>query len=400
MQRWMLVAAGLVLGACKAGKPSAPAPALQQAAETRAATEVHPTSTAPKVEPLPVCKGGGLDPLSAARKYYDASRHQEALSCAAEACAVYPDNPLAHSEKGAALAALGKLEDAQVAYARALALDPDNLDALLGAAHLYGVRLPSTRDHDELASVYAEHGLALAEEQQDKHLTFEFALLSAMAFNDLGSPKDALERADRALLMKQGDKEASYERAIALFELCRFAEAKPLFVAMLNDKERAAHAHHHLGLILEREGKWKEAEQHLQTAVRLDPEEFPPPQLLSEKDFKAEVERAVAALPADMSKDLEGVPVTAEEIPKDDDLLSGDPPLSPAILGLFRGPPIGERCEAGEDPCRSVALYRRNLARAVKTKDELIEQIRVTLWHEVGHLRGEDDYELAARGLE
>jgi predicted Zn-dependent protease with MMP-like domain len=47
-----------------------------------------------------------------------------------------------------------------------------------------------------------------------------------------------------------------------------------------------------------------------------------------------------------------------------------------------------------------VALYRRNLARAVTSRQQLIEQIRVTLLHEVGHLRGEDDYELAARGLE
>jgi predicted Zn-dependent protease with MMP-like domain len=47
-----------------------------------------------------------------------------------------------------------------------------------------------------------------------------------------------------------------------------------------------------------------------------------------------------------------------------------------------------------------VVLYRRNLARAVRTSEELREQIRVTLLHEIGHLRGEDDEELAARGLE
>ncbi|MBI5549751.1 MAG: metallopeptidase family protein, partial [Deltaproteobacteria bacterium] len=45
-------------------------------------------------------------------------------------------------------------------------------------------------------------------------------------------------------------------------------------------------------------------------------------------------------------------------------------------------------------------LDRKNLARAVKTRDELAEQIRVTLLHEVGHLRGEDDTQLVARGLE
>jgi predicted Zn-dependent protease with MMP-like domain len=36
----------------------------------------------------------------------------------------------------------------------------------------------------------------------------------------------------------------------------------------------------------------------------------------------------------------------------------------------------------------------------VRTQDELIEQIRTTLLHELGHLRGEDDAELRARGLE
>ena len=75
--------------------------------------------------------------------------------------------------------------------------------------------------------------------------------------------------------------------------------------------------------------------------------------------------------------------------------------MSPTILGLFRGPSLGEPCPEGEKgPCRSVVLYRRNLARAVTSEEELLEQIRVTLLHEVGHLRGEDDLELAARGLE
>jgi predicted Zn-dependent protease with MMP-like domain len=36
----------------------------------------------------------------------------------------------------------------------------------------------------------------------------------------------------------------------------------------------------------------------------------------------------------------------------------------------------------------------------VTSREELLEQIQVTLLHEVGHLRGEDDEELAARGLE
>lgn len=379
--------------------PSAPPP-RQQAQPV--ALEVKPANvkTTPHNEPLPPCKSKG-DPLEAARRYYDAEQFEEALSCAAQATAFYPDLPQSHSERGAALSALGRFEEAELAYARALALDPDYPDALLGAAHLFAVSLPSSRENDELASVYAEKGLAHARAEHDPKLAMQFALVSAMAFNDLGRSNDALARADEVLEHDRRNREAQYERAVALFELCRFAEARAAFTPLLNDPERGAHAHHHLGLILEREGKFEEAERHFAIARKEAPEDFPPPVLLSPAEFKAEVDKAVTALPEDMKRDLVGVPVTAEDLPDEADLLGGDPPLSPTILGLFRGPPLGERCdpEPGQ-PCRSVALYRLNLARAVETRDELIEQIRVTLLHEVGHLRGEDDFELAARGLE
>jgi tetratricopeptide (TPR) repeat protein len=366
-----------------------------------APAEVRPTTKQPKVTPLAVCRSEGKEPLVAARAFYDDAHYDEALSCAAQACALTPDEPQAHSEKAAALSALGRFDEAQLSYARALALDPEHLDALLGAAHLYTVSLPSTRERDELGVLYSERGLQLAEEEKDTKLVAQFALLSAMAFNDLGQARAALDRAEEVLAQETGNREAAYERAVALFELCRFNEAKQAFSAMLEDPERSAHAHHHLGLLLEREGKTVEAERHFARARQLAPEDFPEPQILSKADFAAEVGKALKELPGDMRHDLTGIPVTAEEFPKEEDLLGGDPPLSPAILGLFRGPPLGDPCtpEDGK-PCRSVALYRLNLARAVKTHDELIEQIRVTLLHEVGHLRGEDDYELAARGLE
>jgi len=398
--RWVL--SFLLLAGCSCQKiPES----VVLAGDVAARPDSHATSFAPRLEPLRVCKSEGLLPLDAARKLHDEGKFEEALSCAAQSTALAPDDPQGHSERGAALVALGRFDEAQVAYARALALEPDHLDALLGAAHLFGVSLPSTRERDELALVYSERGLALAQEQHDDELAGQFALLSAMAFNDLGQAKEAVDRADLTLAKKPSDPEARYEKAVALFELCRFAEAKTAFTAMLGDPQRAAHSHHHLGLLLEREGKWKQAERHFAEATQLNPVDFPAPPQLTVEAFKAELERAVAALPGDMQKDLKGVPVTAEELPEDDDLLSGDPPLSPAILGLFRGPPLSEPCvpEPGAkpgDPCRSVALYRLNLMRAVKTHDELLEQIRVTLLHEVGHLRGEDDFELAARGLE
>ena len=362
---------------------------------------VHHPSRPVLVEPLAVCDARGVAPLDAARAAYQAQEWKRALSCAAEAAARSPDDPAAHSERAAALSALGRFDEARLAYARALALDPEHLDALLGAAHLYGVSLPSTRESDELAFLYAERGRQLAAEGDDEALTAEFALLSAMAANDLGEATLALERAEEAGRTLEGDTDVAYERAVALFELCRFEEARKAFLALRADSEHGAHAFQHLGLLLEREQKWPEAEASFKKARELSPEDFPPPVLLSVGDFRESVARAVKALPKDMQKDLRAVPVTTEEIPRDEDLRDGEPPLSPTILGLFRGPPLNEPCPADEKAsCRSVVLYRRNLARAVTSQDELLEQIRVTLLHEVGHLRGEDDMELAARGLE
>lgn len=386
-----------LLGACK--KTEAPQSVTLNPGTPTA--PVHHPSRPALVEPLAVCDAKGASPLEAARAGYEAEDWKRALSCAAEAAARSPDDPAAHSERAAALSALGRFDEARLAYARALALDPDHLDALLGAAHLYGVSLPSTRESDELAFLYSERGRQLAGEGDDDELTAEFALLSAMAANDLGQATLALERAEEAGRVLEGDADVAYERAVALFELCRFDEARTAFLLLREDSDHGAHAFQHLGLLLERDHKWAEAEASFQKARELSPEDFPPPVLPSEGEFRDAVARAVKALPKDMQKDLRGVPVTTEEIPKDEDLRDGEPPLSPTILGLFRGPSLTEPCPSDEkSTCRSVVLYRRNLARAVTSKAELLEQIRVTLLHEVGHLRGEDDLELAARGLE
>jgi predicted Zn-dependent protease with MMP-like domain len=241
----------------------------------------------------------------------------------------------------------------------------------------------------------------LAKLQQEDKMAAAFALLSAMAFNDLGDSQRAFERAEQALQGDPNNGDARYERAMALFELCRFSEARRAFNALVNDPDHQAHANHQLGLLLEREGKFRQAEKHFALARQLAPEDFPEVALPSPEAFRSELSKALSELPADMRRDLAGVPVTAEDIPADTDLLSTEPPLSPSILGLFRGPPLGEACTVSPDePCRSVALYRRNLARTVRNKDELFRQITLTLLHEIGHLRGEDDLELAARGLE
>jgi len=398
----LLVAALALAGGCKKTEPAAaPAQAAAVApppAQPPAREHAHAHAHAP----LALCEAREESPLEAARAWYDDGEYEKALSCAARATALAPNRAEAHAERALALVALGRHEEAKLSLARALALDPDGLEALDGAAHLYAVVLPGSREYDELGMLYAERGLHLAASQGDAERVQRFGVLCAMASNDLGLAGQALTYADGVLSTSPGDAEASWERALALFELCRFDEARAAFEARLADPEMAALAHHHLGQLLERKGQGARAEVHFAAARALRPQDYPAPVSTSPAQFQALLDAALGSLPADMKRDLQGIPVTAEDFPSDADLLANDPPLSPTILGIFRGPPLGEPCvpEAPGMPCRSISLYRLNLLRTVDSQQELEEQVRTTLLHELGHLRGEDDSELAARGLE
>lgn len=414
MRRAVVLA--LVLAACRRERPPdppppppAPAAALLAAAGATDASPSVPRElrkiASDHEESLPPCPSGEGDLLAAAATFYDSRRYEDALACAAQAAARSLRSAAAHSERGAALSALGRLEEARVAYARALALESDNADALLGAADLYLTRLPPSRDYNELGFEYARRGHHDAKKARNRELIGQFALLEAMALNGLGRNREALERAEEAIANGADDEgEARYERASALYELCRFREAEQVFERLVVDApERRAYAHHHLGLIHERDGRDDLARRAFAAARTLSPADFPAEIEIALEEFRSLVDGAVRGLPTGLARDLYGVPVETQDLPVLADLTASDPPLSPAILGLFRGPSLGDPCPLADEepgPCRSIVLYRRNLVRIVGSRDELERQVRQTLVHEIGHLRGEDDVQLAARGLE
>ncbi|HEY7371675.1 MAG TPA: tetratricopeptide repeat protein [Polyangia bacterium] len=375
--------------------------------------------------------------LDRAAEQFDDGDYAGALACAEEAARQAPRSVEAHHNRAISLMRLDRLDEARDAIALALALAPDDPETLEAAADLNINQLAPSVDRSALGLEYARRGSRHVG-RRDHERVARLALLEGQALIDLGRAAEALRRIDVALKASPHFAAAIYERGVALFELCRFEDARRTFEKVLASTPDHAHALYHLGLIEERLGNDAGAARHLAAASAADIKSFPLPLEMSQTEFAARVQRAVSELPDDVKHDLGGIKIEAADLPDINDLVAEKPPLSPTILGLFRGLPLdysdrmvpspagragkgraqpvsagggtdapsarsttpapGElQCDAGE---RTIVLYRRNLLRTVHDAAELDQAVARTLLHEVGHLRGEDDGSLRDRGLE
>ncbi len=340
--------------------------------------------------------------LDQAARDFEEHRFTHAQKAADQALQMAPDNAEAHHLRAASLLEQGEVDPALDAFNRALKLAPDDPHVLLDAADLMVCRPGDERALVERGVSLCTRGRKLARKMRDKDLEFEFLLLEATGLNKLGECEGALLLLDQALTHAPNSLEATLERGVALFELCRFEEAEKAFTTSLAKSPDDAWAHHYLGLLAERRGDSAKAKTYFERAQSLSPEDFPPPVHLDDDAFDRAVEDAMSQLPEHVKQYLDNATIAVEPIPSDEDLKSGSPPLSPTILGVFSGTPVGHRTleNAADHYPASIVLYQRNLERFARTREELIEQIGITVMHEVGHLIGLDEHELSERGLE
>lgn len=340
--------------------------------------------------------------LDEAANAFDQGRFDEVVSLAERALKLDARSAPARHFRAAGLLEAGRGDEALEEYERALRLAPSDPEIQLGLADLLICRPGEDRALVERGLALCEKGRRLARKADDPDLEFEFLLLEGTARNQLGECAAAIEVLDEALAILPESVDAALERAIAMFELCRFDESHRALKRVVQAAPDEPWAHHYLGLIAERKKEAREAKKHFVRAQALAPDEFPPPVRLDDEEFDHAVEDAIAQLPGHVKQYLENATIAVEPIPAEEDLTSADPPLSPSILGVFRGTPVGERSvtNAFDHFPASIVLYQRNLERFARNRQELIEQIGITLMHEVGHLIGLDEHDLWERGLE
>lgn len=107
---------------------------------------------------------------------------------------------------------------------------------------------------------------------------------------------------------------------------------------------------------------------------------------ISDEAFDEAVSVALDQIPVKFLDLLDNVVILVEDVPDGPDQ---------DLLGLYEGIPLSERdlFYGGVLPDH-VFIYRQPLKRICDTQEELVEQIAVTVVHEIAHYFGIEDIEL------
>lgn len=109
---------------------------------------------------------------------------------------------------------------------------------------------------------------------------------------------------------------------------------------------------------------------------------------VSMRRFEELVADALDEIPDSLARLMDNVVVMAEDDPPD-----------PGLLGLYEGIPLTERDDYGgmAMPDR-ITVFCRPLCEMARTEEELVEQVKITVVHEIAHHFGIDDHQLEQMG--
>ena len=111
---------------------------------------------------------------------------------------------------------------------------------------------------------------------------------------------------------------------------------------------------------------------------------------VTEEEFERLVESALASIPRKLARVMRNVAIFVED---------ESPPNLPRLLGLYEGIPLTKRGEwyAGVQPDR-ITIFRLPILSYCRTREQVVEEVRKTVVHEVGHHFGISDARLHQLG--
>ena len=117
-------------------------------------------------------------------------------------------------------------------------------------------------------------------------------------------------------------------------------------------------------------------------------------------EFRKLVREAVALLPPELVRNVHNVDIVVETRPTARDRKQAGLGPGKLLLGLYHGIPLTKRGEyynlVAPD---KISIYQEHIEAVCETDDEIREQVRKTVLHELGHYFGIDDERLHELGM-
>ena len=114
---------------------------------------------------------------------------------------------------------------------------------------------------------------------------------------------------------------------------------------------------------------------------------------ISEEEFEEAVGDALDLVPPELMNAVDNVVFLIEEEPTEEQMVGTDLVDGlPGLLGLYEGTALTDRDDgwSGALP-DTIFIFRGPLSRLCESREELIEEIAVTVIHEIAHHFGIDD---------
>jgi len=240
-------------------------------------------------------------------------------------------------------------------------------------------RLDALADEGELEAVEAEALKAIRREKDPRDL-----------WRYVAWARLELDRLDDALIAARSGEDPLLEGK-ALFHLWRFKEAEKALARVHGGLEDEAEAEWYRGVLEEFRGG--DGAARFRRAAKLAPRLFEEPARLTDAEIDEVVRKAKADLPAPVARAVEETAIEVLPLPRP------HPDVDPLTLGLYIGKGLLERSiDDGMDLPPKIELYRRNIERIARDRDEAIDELRITLLHEIGHHVGMDEEQIDGAG--
>lgn len=120
---------------------------------------------------------------------------------------------------------------------------------------------------------------------------------------------------------------------------------------------------------------------------------------MNSRKFEQFVDEAMQQLPPALSDRIDNLAVRIENRPTPAQLRRWDVPIGTMLLGFYEGVPLPDRTiDYGLVPPDVIYVFQKAIEEICSTEDEIRDEVRRTVWHEIAHHFGIDDERLEEMG--